>query len=187
MAEEVLLKDYCPAVSHNGGITTDDIKNGAITPEKLSDDFQLIEVSDGSITEDKLADGAVTTDKLDDEAVTDAKLAFIPVKIVKGTVNYDSDPTTTIAILPANSILLKAITVCNTAFDGSGAKVEVGITGAVDSIIDSATLTLDAVTATDNDFAKVYASETDVIATLTEGTGATEGSLDVYLVYATVV
>jgi len=177
MAEEVLLKDYCPAVSHNGGITTDDIKNGAITPEKLSDDFQLIEVSDGSITEDKLAGGAVT----------DVKLAFTPVKIVKGTVNYNSASPITIATLPANSILLKAITVCNTAFDGSGAKVEIGITGAVDSIIDSADLTADAITATANDFAKVYTSSTNVIATLTPGSSASAGSLDVYLVYATVV
>lgn len=182
MAEEVLLKDYCPAVSHNGGITTDDIKNGAITPEKLSNDFQVVsgqilDVHDGSITEGKLADGAVT----------DAKLAFTPVKIVKGTVNYNSASPITIATLPANSILLKAITVCNTAFNGSGAKVEVGITGAASSIIDSADLTSGAVTATDNDFVEVYDSETEVIATLTPGNSPTTGSLDVYLVYATVV
>lgn len=58
-------------------IGTAELKNGAITAEKLADGiiFTVDQIPNGSITTGKIASGAVTTGKIDNGSITGAKIA----------------------------------------------------------------------------------------------------------------
>ena len=60
----------------DGSVTTNKIADGAVTSDKLADgSVTTNKITDGAVTSDKLADGSVTTSKIADDAVTSDKLA----------------------------------------------------------------------------------------------------------------
>jgi hypothetical protein len=69
----------------NGGADTVNIRNSAVTSEKLAADaVGPREIADGGVFTIALADGAVTTPKLADGAVTDAKVSNVAWAKVTG-------------------------------------------------------------------------------------------------------
>jgi hypothetical protein len=88
-----------PTVDAYRAVTTDHIRNDAVTQDKIADDAvgtdQLI---DDAVTQDKIADDAVGTDQLIDDAVTDAKLSDATALSVKGNpTNASANPTDIVA------------------------------------------------------------------------------------------
>ena len=77
----------------DGIVTTDTIKDGAITQDKLDSGITLGgggALTDGSVTTDKIADGAVTQDKLDSSITLDVEDGSIDTdKIADGAVTQD--------------------------------------------------------------------------------------------------
>ena len=60
----------------DSSVTTNKIADGAVTSDKLADgSVTTNKITDGAVTSDKLADGSVTSNKITDGAVTSDKLA----------------------------------------------------------------------------------------------------------------
>lgn len=162
-----------------------------------------------SVTNAMLAATAVTeavtvaktfthTSLADAAGILGSQLGAGTVHQVKGTVTYNGAATQAIATLPAGAILLEAIAVCTTAFNGTGPSpaVTVGYASNQTKVIPTCTLTLNAVTgenpstlgadlydATAKKCVKFYAAQTVINGYLTAGGSATTGALDVYLIY----
>jgi hypothetical protein len=180
----------CLYVDYTCAFTTNDLADKAITTAKLNDQ---------AVTPTKIQNASITTTQVSPTAgILGSQLGAGTVHQVKGTVTWNGGATQAIAILPAGAILLQAISVCTTAFDGSAPSpgVTIGYSGNQTKIITASTLTLNAVTgevasslgadlydATAKKGAKFYAAQTTVNGYVTAGGSATVGSLDVYLIY----
>jgi hypothetical protein len=178
----------CLYVDYTCAFKTADIASKAVTTALINDQ---------AVTAAQIANGTITTTQVSATAgILGSQLGAGTIHQVKGTVTWNGGATQAIATLPAGAILLQAISVCTTAFDGSGPAVTIGYTGNQTKIITASTLTLNAVTgevasslgadlydATAMKRVKFYAAQTVVNGYLTAGGSATVGSLDVYLIY----
>jgi len=218
-AADIIDLDLDSVDIKDGAVTEDKIADGAVTAEKLADglvfdvganSIESAMIQDGAVGSDQLANNAViegkiaanavTADKIASNVISEGKLAFVPVKVIKGQVTYDGGASQTIATLPAGTLLLKALAVCDKAFDGDtpAPTLDIGVTGTPSGIIPTPDLTLNAFTGENpadlgsflwdgsgnNPLIKFFGAEQEVIATCTFDPTISAGSLKVYLVVA---
>lgn len=229
MNANILLKDYCPAIAERGGIASADIidlnleaidiKDGAITEKKIADGAVTAEkladglvvdvgansietamIQNGAVNSDKLASDAVVEAKIADSAVSEGKLAFIPIKVIKGQITHDGGASQEIATIPAGTLLLKALAICDEAFDGDtpAPTLDIGFVGAPASILPTPDLTLNAITGEDPSelggllwdnvgslpLIHYFGAEQVVTATCNFDPAISAGNLKVYLIVA---
>lgn len=113
--------------------------------------------------------------------------------VAKGTVTYNGGSPQNIATLPANSLVLEVILHITTAFNGTGAAIDIGDAGDADRFIANADVNEGAVgftrsSSTTAAGAKghLYTQETIVRAAVSAGTGGNQGAATVYILYAKV-
>ena len=156
------------------------------------------QIAANTIAESNITAKTITHASLSDTAgVLGSQLGAGTVHSIRTTVTWNGAATQAIGTLPAGAVLLQALAVCTTAFDGTGPSpaVTVGYTAAQTAIIPTCTLTLNAVTgetasalgadlyASSAKKVKFYAAQTVVNGYLTAGGGASAGALDVILIY----
>lgn len=180
------------------------VVNSDGTQSKFSDLLTALssgQILNGSVTNEKLADDAVTGDKIDDGTITEENLGTGCLHQVKATVTWNGGATQVIATLPANSLLMSAVSVCTETWDGKDASVSIGYTAGTGNIFnngsvavsggeeagDDASVSYGADTWVDGPPArpkfKFYAVQKVVNAYVTAGDGASAGSTDIYLFY----
>ena len=182
---------------------------GKLKQEDFADD-EITVLAPGSIVNSLLASGAVETGNLAAGAVTGAALGIGTLQMIKKTVTYNGGATQAIGTLPAKSLLISAISMCNTSWDGTDASISVGYTGGAGNIFDGGSVSIvsgaeagddtavsyaadtwvsgvqnvsEAVTTWGHPKFKFYTSQTVVNAYVTPGTGAAHGSTDIMLFY----
>lgn len=113
--------------------------------------------------------------------------------VAKGSITYNGGATQNIATLPANSLVLEVILHITTAFDGTGATIDVGDSGDIDRFIANADVVEGSVgfvrsskTAAAGAHGHLYPVATTVQAAVNAGTGGTQGAATVYVLYAKV-
>ena len=156
------------------------------------------QIAANTIAEGNITAKTITHASLSDTAgVLGSQLGAGTVHSIRTTVTWNGAATQAIGTLPAGAVLLQALAVCTTQFDGSGPSpaVTVGYTAAQTAIIPTCTLTLNAVTgdtasalgadlyASSAKKVKFYAAQTVVNGYLTAGGSASAGALDVILIY----
>ena len=173
----------------NKSITS--IADGSVSASKLAtDSVTTVKVQDGAITAAKLADDAIGTLAIADGSVTNDKLAgSINMNKISGLggalymkvgyeMNYFTYGDTTINVgetLPYDAIINEVKVFTQVAFDGTDPTLTIGKTGSLSELM---TTTDNDLSAIGTDFSGDMASydNTQVVATIDGGAGATAGS-----------
>ncbi len=113
--------------------------------------------------------------------------------VAKGAITYSGGATQDIATLPANSLVLEVILHITTAFNGTGATIDIGDSGDIDRFIANADVAEGSVgfvrsskTSAAGAHGHLYSTATTVQAAVNAGTGGTQGAATVYVLYAKV-